>query len=210
MNGLFIAIAALVVFLIYRTVSAAVKDDKKEAERIMETANNQRPTPSTVTSGSETMGVPSPEPTENESSRSAYDILLATLAEQGCRIKTDELCEEIDKNCHILSFMYQGGDFISRASTETQFFLLRFLTSTECKDGLLLLHIVNSINDQETLYKAIVCQKEDQSYVLEFDYCCMSVTSQDIIAAMNDILFLALRVHDVQRSLHQMESTRNQ
>lgn len=205
MNGLIFAIAALVAFFIYRTVSAAVKDDKKEAERIMETANNQSPTPSTVTSGSETMGVPAPEPTENESSRSAYDILLAALAEQGCRIIEDEPYQQTEENARSVDFMYCGGNFRAIVSTDTQFFILRFIIPTEVKDELSVLRIANRINYNYTLIKAFVMEhSETHLQTIILTYNCLSVTSDNIVEVMDDILSLFMKVME---SLRQLELT---
>ena len=182
----------------------------------MKTANNQRPTPNSMPPALDAAGVPVPEPTENESTRSSYDILLAVLAELSCRIQTDEPSEEVDKNGHILSFTYQGAKFIVRVSKETQFVLLRFLIKTEVNDLLSLLALANDINDIEVLYKAFVVRDEDQSYYIELDYCCMSVASQDIITAMEDMLHICMKVQStiiymkVQSTIKKIESTDNQ
>ena len=137
----------------------------------------------------------------------SYDILLAVLAELGCRIQADEPCEEVDKNGRILSFVYKGGKFIVRVSKETQFVLLRFLIKTEVEDMVSLFELVNCINDIEVLYKAFVCRDEDRSNYIELDYSCMSVTSQDIITAIEDMLHLYVKV---QNTLIRIESTDRQ
>lgn len=206
MNGLIYFVTIIVVILIYRTVSAAIKENKDN--KTMKTANNQTPTPKSVPSALDAAGVPVPEPTDNESTRNSYDILLAALADQGCRILTDEPCEETGKNSHILDFMYQGGYFISMVSKETQFLLLRFAIpiDTEVKDFLHLLGLANNINTIETLYKTIVYKNEDR-YIVELDYCCMSVTSQDIITALDDMLRIYLTI---QNSLYEIEPKENQ
>ena len=179
MNGLIYFVTILVAILIYRRVSAAIKENKdKKAMK-----------------------------TENELTRSAYDILLAVLADRGCRILGDEQTEEHDEDVRRVAFIYSGVTFVALAATGSQFFILRFFIDTEIKDELAILRLANHINHDTTVIKVFAHEyAEDQSKILICSYNSLCVTSDNIIELLDNMLRCYLYVDN---SLSQLEKQKN-
>ena len=145
--------------------------------------------------------------TENETTRSAYDILLAVLADRGCRILGDEQTEEHDEDVRRVAFIYSGVTFVALAATGSQFFILRFSIDTEIKDQLAILRLANNINAYTIFNASVITPDEDQSQWLVINYKTLSIASDHIIKLLDDMLQLYL---DVENWLRQLETTDKQ